>query len=65
MEKIGAAWEKQKKNGETFYSISLNGRLVMFKNGYKTKDNHPDYILYIDSPPKREQADNDETPFGE
>jgi len=47
---IGALWLNKTKNGETYMSgsIEINGethKILVFKNNYKEKDNHPDYKI--------------------
>jgi len=49
-DKIGALWLKEDKNGKKYMSgeIELNGEkvnILIFKNKYKKKDSHPDYII--------------------
>jgi len=44
--KIGV-WENVDKNGKIYYKFSLgNIKYKMFKNDFKTKPTHPDYIIY-------------------
>jgi len=44
--KIGV-WENLDKNGKIYYKFSIgNIDYKMFKNSYKTKESHPDYIIY-------------------
>lgn len=51
MQELCAFWEKDRKGGGTYLSGKLGKvRLVVFKNKYKTKDNHPDYICYVGDP---------------
>ncbi len=50
---IGAAWERVSSRGTQYLNIQLelDGRkirLVAFKNGYKEKDNQPDWKIYPD-----------------
>lgn len=75
-EDIGALWEKKGKGGAYFSGIVKlpDGRkleIVVFKNGFKKKDNHPDWRIYPSSkqrdtlpqsPREREQQD-DVDPF--
>lgn len=49
---IGAFWIKTSKAGDKFMSghIEINGvkhDVVVFKNGYKKEDKHPDYKVYL------------------
>lgn len=57
--KIGALWQGPK---------SLNGsmgqaRLVVLKNGFKKEDKHPDYIVYVCNPKKKEEPEDNGSPF--
>lgn len=62
-EKIGALWKKD-KNGTKFYTgvLELPGQdtinIVVFHNGYKTSDKHPDYVIYV-SRPKEQKEESD------
>ena len=56
---IGALWLKESKSGNKFMGgvIEVNGEkinIVVFKNNYKEKENHPDYKI-LKSQPKEEQ----------
>ena len=60
----GALWAKQGKKGQflTGY-IELNGSkfpIIVFVNGYKTKQNHPDYKIYFDTPREERDAVSEE-----
>ena len=65
MEKCGALWIKKDRNGQEFYSGTINGISVMiFKNKYKETAKHPDYIVNSGqdrNAPKKE--DKGEVPF--
>ena len=46
-EKLSGLWINQTKNGETYFSGKSDGiKYVIFKNGFKEKENQPDYNLY-------------------
>ena len=46
-EKLSGLWLNKTKAGETYFSGKNEGfKYVIFKNGFKEKDNQPDYILY-------------------
>jgi len=49
MIQIGALWRGITKNGDEYFSGTLGNkaRLVIFLNGYKKTDKHPDYLVYI------------------
>ena len=67
-EKYGL-WEKQDKSGNPVISgpYKEGKKFVIFKNGYKSQSNHPDYILYVkDATPKQaftKNPDQEEIPF--
>jgi hypothetical protein len=47
------AWENPTKTGKTFIQFTINGKsYTMWKNGFKTKPTHPDYIIYENEPQK-------------
>ncbi len=55
--KVGAGWARVSRDGQKKYiSIVLNGglsqdiQLVVFPNGYKEKDEQPDFIVYLNQP---------------
>ena len=49
---LGALWEKTDRNGNKYYSGSMNifphgqVNVTIFKNTYKQNDNHPDLKVY-------------------
>lgn len=48
---IGALWENTNASGKRWLngSISVDGKkikIIIFKNGYKEKNSHPDYYIY-------------------
>jgi hypothetical protein len=46
-EKLSGLWINKTKSGETYFSGSNDGfKYVIFKNGFKEKENQPDYVLY-------------------
>jgi len=46
-EKLSGLWISKTKNGDTYFSGKNDGfRYTIFKNGFKEKENQPDYILY-------------------
>ena|SRR3990167_198520 len=60
MQKIGALWIRQSKDGQKYMSGQLqdlrgNIPVVVFSNGKKEKENQPDLLVYL-SEPKKEQA---------
>jgi uncharacterized protein (DUF736 family) len=47
---IGAAWIKKTKNGDSFLSLTIEGKkYTLFKNKYKTEDKQPDYRVFEDT----------------
>lgn len=54
LRKVGALWLRSAKNSGNKYMsgvIDMDGdnsiRVVVFKNGYKEEDKHPDYVIYV------------------
>ena len=69
-EKVSGLWINQTKNGDTYFSGKNEGfKYVIFKNGFKEKDNQPDYILYREPVEQQQNAPyspapkTDEIPF--
>ena len=57
-ENVSGLWINQTKNGDTYFSGKNEGfKYVIFKNGFKEKDNQPDYILYKEPVEPINQAD--------
>lgn len=49
-EKVSGLWINKTKNGDTYFSGKNDGfKYTVFKNGFKEKENQPDYILYKES----------------
>jgi len=73
MVQLTGLWLNQSESGEKFFSGKLgSANVLIFKNKYKEKDNHPDYIMYAVQPKKKEDSsegaapsfnDADEMPF--
>ncbi len=52
--RIGAGWKrKSKKSGKPYISmvldrdLSSDDKLLLFPNGFKNKENSPDFIMYL------------------
>ncbi len=46
-EKLSGLWINKTKSGDTYFSGKNDGfKYVIFKNGFKEKENQPDYVLY-------------------
>ena len=46
-EKLSGLWINKTKAGETYFSGKNDGfKYGIFKNGFKEKENQPDYVLY-------------------
>ena len=55
--KLMGLWKNTSQSGIETLSGNLGGaRIVIFPNGYKKEDKHPDYIVYICENKKREDA---------
>lgn len=64
--RAGGLWKNQSKDGRTFLSGSLGGiRVWIFPNGYKEKENDPDYILSFSQNEKREQKQVNQAESGD
>lgn len=70
LRKIGALWLRTAKNsGDKYMSgvVDMDGdnsqRIVVFKNGYKEENKHPDYVIYIQEEETEEQQHDDDIPF--
>lgn len=52
MIRLTGLWGNIDSNGTQYYSGSVgNIKYLIFANGYKTKNNHPDLYLYIAEAP--------------
>lgn len=54
-DKIGALWMKQTRDNADYFkgSIEIGGQrqeIVIFRNGFKEAEKHPDYIVYKSQP---------------
>ncbi len=49
-EKLGALWQKSSARGD-YFTGTVNGvKVVVFRNGYKQEEKHPDWIVYESKP---------------
>ena len=46
---VCALWKQESKSGDTYLSGSLskNTKVLVLKNSFKSKDNEPDYRIYL------------------
>jgi len=65
MIKLTSLWKGTTKDGKTYFKGYLgDSQLMIFENGYKTEDKHPDYIVYVDEKKKKEtESANEALPF--
>lgn len=66
MERCGALWQKKDKNGQLFFSGTIEGKpVIIFKNKYKQASNHPDYLVYPgqEREKKAPKDEGEEVPF--
>ena len=59
MVRLGGLWKNETKDGKTYLSGTFGGaRLMIFPNGFKEKDNDPDYVVTIaQSQSKKDKAE--------
>lgn len=49
-DKLGALWQKTGPKGD-YFTGEINGqKIVIFANGFKQSDKHPDWIIYKSVP---------------
>ena len=47
MEKIGALWVNQDRNGNDYMTGIIGGKkVIIFSNKYKKESKHPDWLVY-------------------
>jgi len=67
LEKIGALWINQDKNGNDYMMGTIGGKKVtIFSNKYKKESKHPDWLVFPQQPreelpPKKDEEE--EIPF--
>lgn len=55
---LGALWAKKTKAGDEFWSGSLNNlNITVWRNTRKTKDNQPDFRVFLSEKPKQRGPD--------
>ena len=60
MIQIGGLWENKDKKDNVYLSGYLgNAKIIIFKNGFKKEQKHPDWIMYIAEGKKREAPAGD------
>lgn len=60
-EEMGALWTKTSAKGDKFLSGTIRVgdtavQIVIFKNGYKEKDNQPDWRIYKSKPRETQEG---------
>ena len=56
MKQVGVGWKKASQEGKPFMSVVINDglrpdiHLMIWPNGFKEKDEQPDYIVYLADP---------------
>jgi len=66
LEKIGALWINQDKNGNDYMTGTIGGKkVIIFSNKYKKESKHPDWLVYPhqqrdELPPEKDES---EVPF--
>lgn len=62
MVQLTGIWLQTGGDGEKYFSGKLgSAKVLIFKNTYKQKDSHPDYIMYAASPKKKESQGSNES----
>lgn len=65
---VGAFWKKLSKNGKKLLSgkieqdLPAGTKIVMWENGFKETDRHPDFLAYIDTYVAK-PSNNDDIPL--
>lgn len=54
MIQLSGLWLKDGKNGKYFSGKLGNANILIFKNTKKQDEKHPDYILYLAEPQKKQ-----------
>ena len=50
-DKVGALWARTSSKGTKYFSGEINGqKVVVFANGRKDSDKHPDWHVYKSTP---------------
>jgi hypothetical protein len=50
LEKLGALWQRTGPKGD-YFTGEVNGvKVVIFTNGYKQSEKHPDWVVYKSEP---------------
>ena len=50
-DEVGALWQKLNREGEAFYTGTINGEdVIVFENKFKKSDSHPHYRVYKSQP---------------
>lgn len=50
-DKIGALWQRKTRDGQDYFTGEINGmKIVVFANGYKQSEKHPDWVCYKSQP---------------
>ncbi len=62
---LTALWKNSTNDGKEYLSGYLGkSKLLVFPNGYKTRDEHPDYVVYIVEQKKKEDEDTPKREVG-
>ena len=59
-DEVGALWQKLNRDGDAFYTGTINGQdVIVFENKFKKSDQHPHFRVYK----SQRKAVVDESPF--
>lgn len=60
MIQITGLWLNETQDGQKYFTGYMgNARVLIFRNGYKKEDKHPDYILYVSENKPRDDDGED------
>lgn len=60
---LGGLWKQESKDGKAYLSggLGVGGKLLVFPNGFKSKETDPDYKVYLVA--KEKKRDTGEPTF--
>jgi len=63
--KVGGLWKNKDKNGNEYFSgdFTFGTKMLVYKNGFKKKENEPDYQVYLAPKKKATKEEGSDIPF--